>query len=248
MDLECEHSRPQTPDTNETTARHIATSTLPIRQRLLRSGKHEQHVLMRPWDESIQGLTQGTARRAAESPRPLVQHTCADGAVEGSYVGCNSRSRLSMHSYRGASTLDEIMSTSHNSPSAPAQSLTGPSEQWASPRNALFPVPSHVHADISPGRRDGLNVGQLPRQQHRIVADARQPAPTSPADDLADSPEDPREQYSTCMLGVGPPANEVSPHGASHDPGLSRRVYCFCKQPPGPHGKPLRAMAIVESD
>ncbi|KAL6415535.1 hypothetical protein AUP68_02098 [Ilyonectria robusta] len=86
------------PTQNETTARHIATSTLPIRQRLLRSGKHSQHVVMRPWDESIQGLTQGTARRAAGSPRRLVQHTCADGAVEGSYVGCNSRSRLSMHS------------------------------------------------------------------------------------------------------------------------------------------------------
>lgn len=52
------------------------------------------------------------------------------------------------------------------------------------------------------------------------------------------------------MIGVDPPANEVSPHGASDDPGLSRRVDLFASASsrPGPHGKPLGAMAIVESD
>ncbi|KAH8673101.1 hypothetical protein BGZ61DRAFT_482351 [Ilyonectria robusta] len=179
---------------------------------------------MRPWDESIQGLTQGTARRAAGSPRRLVQHTCADGAVEGSYVGCNSRSRLSMHSKWPNNWFATALQTTRfhvEEPCAPhanavaaaalrhwmrscrhhtirplrLQSLTGPSEQWASPRNALFPVPSHVHADISPGRRDGLNVGQLPRQQHRIASHRGRRSAARPH--LADSPEHPREQIDS---------------------------------------------------
>ncbi|KAF7541069.1 hypothetical protein G7Z17_g12034 [Cylindrodendrum hubeiense] len=92
---------------------------------------------------------------------------------------------------RGASTLYEITPTSHNPPGKAAQPLTGPNEQWASLWHVLFPLPSHVHADISPGRRDGLNVDSS-RQQHRIVADARHPAPTSPDD----SPEHLRELTS----------------------------------------------------
>lgn len=179
---------------------------------------------MRPWDESIQGLTQGTARRAAGSPRRLVQHTCADGAVEGSYVGCNCRSRLSMHSKsvrrpmtavevaqqlvchcasnhglprrramytpckrrrsRGASTLDEIMSTSHNSPSAPAV-LDRPQRAMSNGRLPGMRCSRFHHMSTPTSAPDAGMASMWDTSRassiasHRIVADARQPAPTS---------------------------------------------------------------------